>query len=63
MVQDANDYSYNEKNYVTEIGDYPLKIVALGGLDEMGKNCYVIEIDNIYELARLDHRYQIYVKK
>lgn len=46
MVQDANDYSYNEKNYVTEIGDYPLKIVALGGLDEMGKNCYVIEIDN-----------------
>ena len=23
----------------------------------------VIEIDNIYELARLDHRYQIYVKK
>lgn len=46
MVQDANDYSYNEKNYVNEIGDYPLKIVALGGLDEMGKNCYVIEIDN-----------------
>ena len=25
--------------------DYPIKITALGGLDEMGKNCYVIEIE------------------
>lgn len=32
-------------NYVNEIGNYPIKIVALGGMDEMGKNCYVIEVD------------------
>lgn len=36
----------NNTNFVNEIGNYPIKIVALGGLDEMGKNCYVIEIDN-----------------
>lgn len=29
-----------------EIGNYPIKFVALGGLDEMGKNCYVLEVDN-----------------
>lgn len=29
-----------------EIGNYPIKVVALGGLNEMGKNCYVIEVDN-----------------
>ena len=28
-----------------EIGTYPIKIVALGGLNEMGKNCYVIEVN------------------
>lgn len=33
-------------NFVTDTGNYPIKIVALGGLDEMGKNCYVIELDN-----------------
>jgi ribonuclease J len=33
-------------NYVSEIGNYPIKVVALGGLDEMGKNCYVIEVNN-----------------
>lgn len=33
-------------NFNTEIGNYPIKVVALGGLDEMGKNCYVIEVDN-----------------
>lgn len=36
----------NNGNFVSEIGNYPIKIVALGGLDEMGKNCYVIDIDN-----------------
>ncbi len=40
----------NQKNNPTEIfsndtGNYPIKIVALGGLDEMGKNCYVIEVN------------------
>lgn len=29
-----------------EIGNYPIKVVALGGLDENGKNCYVIEVNN-----------------
>lgn len=29
----------------SEIGNYPIKVVALGGLDEMGKNCYVIEVN------------------
>ena len=29
-----------------EIGNYPIKVVALGGLNEMGKNCYVIEVNN-----------------
>ena len=33
-------------NFATDTGNYPVKIVALGGLDEMGKNCYVIELDN-----------------
>ncbi len=28
-----------------EIGKYPIKVVALGGLNEMGKNCYVIEVN------------------
>ena len=28
-----------------EIGSYPIKVVALGGLNEMGKNCYVIEVN------------------
>ena len=32
--------------FVNEIGDYPIKVVALGGMDEMGKNCYVIEVNN-----------------
>ena len=40
MANQPNNY------FVTDIGDYPIKILALGGLDEMGKNCYVIEIDN-----------------
>ena len=33
-------------NFVSDTGDYPIKVVALGGLDEMGKNCYVIEVNN-----------------
>ena len=39
----ASDYS--QASYANEAG-YPIKIVALGGLDEMGKNCYVLDIDN-----------------
>lgn len=39
-----------QKNNAAEIfsngtEQYPIKIVALGGLDEMGKNCYVIEVN------------------
>lgn len=41
-----NSNAFGAQNYVTEIGNYPIKVVALGGLDEMGKNCYVIEVDN-----------------
>lgn len=40
MANQPNNY------FVNDIGNYPIKILALGGLDEMGKNCYVIEIDN-----------------
>ncbi len=36
---------YSPTSYANDPG-YPIKIVALGGLDEMGKNCYVLEIDN-----------------
>jgi ribonuclease J len=36
----------NNPHYVTDIGPYPIKVVALGGLDESGKNCYVIEVNN-----------------
>ena len=25
---------------------YPIKVTSLGGLDESGKNCLVIEVDN-----------------
>lgn len=32
--------------FVNEIGNYPIKVLALGGMDEMGKNCYVIEVNN-----------------
>lgn len=39
--------NYNTNtNTVSTIGSYPIKIVPLGGMDEMGKNCYVIEVDN-----------------
>ncbi|MFA6861072.1 MAG: ribonuclease J [Bacilli bacterium] len=44
MEQDKNQ-SQKQNNYVTDIGNYPVKVVALGGLDEMGKNCYVIEVN------------------
>ena len=43
----SNETSFaKEPNFSTEIGNYPIKVVALGGLDEMGKNCYVIEVNN-----------------
>lgn len=35
-----------KNNYVTDLGNAPIKVVALGGLDEAGKNCYVIEVDH-----------------
>ena len=35
-----------EVRFDKEIGNYPIKVVALGGLDENGKNCYVIEVNN-----------------
>lgn len=38
--------SLNTVNYQNEIGNYPIKVVALGGLDEMGKNCYIIEVND-----------------
>lgn len=33
----------NQNRQKQQSSSYPLKIVALGGLDEMGKNCYIIE--------------------
>ncbi len=36
----------NSMPFSREIGNYPIKVVALGGLNEMGKNCYVIEVNN-----------------
>ncbi len=46
-MSNYSDAVQNDKRYYdAETGDYPIKVVALGGLDEMGKNCYVIEINN-----------------
>lgn len=40
-------FNNNEtQSFSKEIGNYPIKVVALGGLNEMGKNCYVIEVNN-----------------
>ncbi len=41
-----NSNNKEEVKFDREIGNYPIKVVALGGLDENGKNCYVIEINN-----------------
>lgn len=47
MSNYSNETSFQkENNFAPEIGNYPIKVVALGGLDEMGKNCYVIEVNN-----------------
>lgn len=35
-----------QNNFVSDLGNSPIKVVALGGLDESGKNCYIIEVDN-----------------
>ncbi len=45
-MDNRNQSSLEAQNYASDIGNYPIKVVALGGLDEMGKNCYVIEVDN-----------------
>lgn len=45
-MENNNSNGFGGQNFATEIGNYPIKVVALGGLDEMGKNCYVIEVDN-----------------
>jgi ribonuclease J len=44
--ENRNPAPQPQQNFVNEIGNYPIKVVALGGLDEMGKNCYVIEVNN-----------------
>ena len=41
-----NTGKQDEVRFDKEIGNYPIKVVALGGLDENGKNCYVIEVNN-----------------
>lgn len=33
-------------SFTSDLGPAPIKVVALGGLDEAGKNCYIIEVDN-----------------
>ena len=43
MDTKTNDNTLNP--YSLDIGKYPIKILPLGGMDEMGKNCYVIEVD------------------
>ena len=45
-MDNHNPNGFGGQNFASEIGNYPVKVVALGGLDEMGKNCYVIEVDN-----------------
>ena len=35
-----------QNNFISDLGNSPIKVVALGGLDESGKNCYIIEVDN-----------------
>src|SRR5574344_2805345 len=43
MDTKTNDNTLNP--YSLDIGKYPIKILPLGGMDEIGKNCYVIEVD------------------
>ena len=45
-MENNNQNGFGGQNFSAEIGNYPIQVVALGGLDEMGKNCYVIEVDN-----------------
>ncbi len=45
-MDNRNQSSLEAQKASSDTGNYPIKIVALGGLDEMGKNCYVIEVDN-----------------
>lgn len=33
-------------SFTSDLGPAPIKVVALGGLDEAGKNCYIIEVDD-----------------
>ena len=45
-MDNRNQSSLEAQKASSDTGNYPIKVVALGGLDEMGKNCYVIEVDN-----------------
>lgn len=43
-MQENNNFNTNVN--ASSLADYPIKVVSLGGLDESGKNCLVIEVEN-----------------
>lgn len=38
--------NFNTNLTANSLAEYPIKVVSLGGLDESGKNCLVIEVEN-----------------